>query len=293
MNNYQKILEKIKADQKCRPICCIGPTGPRGLIGETGPIGPIGPTGAPGEIGPTGPRGEDGTSVSILGKYDTYEQLINEHPQGNVNDSYLVNGDLYVWSANDNMWKNIGRIQGPQGEKGDTGAPGPTFLRSAYLVTFNDGTYKDGIPVVTGGKIPVKRKELDVSNLITLDETNGTIKFTELGYYKITFTISAYPQVESVDFDPTKDFVSVGFRLAGTDNVYIGIGEWVFNGEAVELVAHGIISVADISNSYELANLSKQTIYLNTPDIRDISSVSYFSNPLVTIVIEYLGNQQI
>lgn len=37
MNNYQKIIQKIKEDQKNRPTCCVGPTGPRGLQGVTGP----------------------------------------------------------------------------------------------------------------------------------------------------------------------------------------------------------------------------------------------------------------
>lgn len=63
----------------------------------------------------------------------------------------------------------------------------------------------------------------------------------------------------------------------------------MFNGEAVELVAQGIISVANINSSYELSNLSKQPIFLHSPDIKNINSISYFSNPLVTMVIEYLG----
>lgn len=26
--NYLRALEKIKRDRKCKPICCVGPTGP-------------------------------------------------------------------------------------------------------------------------------------------------------------------------------------------------------------------------------------------------------------------------
>lgn len=60
MNTYEKALNKIRQDQKCRPQCIIsvvqsGPTGPQGIEGPTGPIGPapnfqIGSviTGAPG-----------------------------------------------------------------------------------------------------------------------------------------------------------------------------------------------------------------------------------------------------
>jgi len=41
MDSYSKALEKIKYDQKCKPSCCVGPTGPRGMMG---PIGKTGPT---------------------------------------------------------------------------------------------------------------------------------------------------------------------------------------------------------------------------------------------------------
>lgn len=60
MDTYEKALQKIKQDQKCRPTCAIpiavkgptGPTGPQGIEGATGPapsfeIGTV-ITGAPG-----------------------------------------------------------------------------------------------------------------------------------------------------------------------------------------------------------------------------------------------------
>lgn len=78
-------------------------------------IGPTGPR------GPTGPAGEN---VSVLGKYDTYDDLIKEHPLGKPNDSYLVDGNLYVWSDNEQDWTNIGNIKGPKGDKGDQGPQG-------------------------------------------------------------------------------------------------------------------------------------------------------------------------
>ena len=259
--------------------------------------------------------GPTGTSVSVLGTYNSYEDLIKEHAKGNKNDSYLINGDLYVWSDKDNSWVNAGKIEGPKGEKGDkgdqgipgekgdigpqgpkgdigpTGPTGRNLIRTAYLVTFNDGTKEDGVPVLSGNRLPISRVELDISNLVTLNEIEKTIKFNEIGYYKISFTVSAYPSVTGIDFDPKTDIVSVGFRKINTDEVYVGVGEWVFNGEAIELIASGVISVVDTHSLYELANLSIKTIYLNTPDIRNISSSSYFSNPLVTMLIEYLGRQ--
>lgn len=222
-----------------------------------------------------------------MGSYDTYDELINNHQEGKIGESYLVGKDLYVWSDNEKKWVDAGEIKGPKGDMGPTGPAGPNIIRAAYIVTFNDGTNPDGIEVLSNERLPLNRIELDVTNLITLDD--NIIKFNEIGYYKINFTVSAYPKVEQIDFDPTKDIVSVGFKSKDSDNTYVGVGEWVFNGEAVELVAQGIVSVISTNDSYELANLSKQPIYLNTPDLRNINTISYFSNSLVTLVIEYLG----
>lgn len=56
-------------------------------------------------------------------------------------------------------------------------------------------------------------------------------------------------------------------------------------------MGQGIIAVNDISNAYELVNLSPEIIYLDTPILGNISSGSYFTNSLITIIIEYLGRQ--
>ena len=108
-----------------------GPEGPQGIQGIQGPTGPqgpqgeIGPQGPQGEIGPQGPKGNDGSGVTILGSYDSIDDLNREHPIGEKGDSYIINGALYVWSATENSWKNVGNIQGPQGIQGIQGPTGP------------------------------------------------------------------------------------------------------------------------------------------------------------------------
>ena len=62
-----------------------------------------------------GPTGNPGRSVSVLGTYDDYQKFIDEHPEGKTNESYLVDGNLYVWSNNDHNWTNAGNIKGPKG----------------------------------------------------------------------------------------------------------------------------------------------------------------------------------
>lgn len=135
--------------------------------------------------------------------------------------------------------------------------------------------------------MPIGRLKLDISDIVTLDTNEETIRFNVAGYYKITFTVSAYAQQSDTDFDPTKYFVALGFRLVSKDDIFIVASEWIYYDEPTQIMGQGIISVGDIANAYELVNLSSQTIFLNTPDLNCISSVSYFTNSLITIVIEY------
>lgn len=233
--------------------------------------------------GSKGDKGENGTSVKILGSYDTYDDLIREHNIGNIGDSYIVDEDLYVWSNNTNTWDNVGKIKGPKGDNG------PQKIKSSYLVTFNNNTTYEGLTINSLERLPIGRIELDIDKLINLNSNDNTISFNETGYYKISFIINARI-MQNNDFDPNTDFISIGLREVNTDNIYIGSSKFIYNNSYNTLNAEGIISVMDTNKNYELVNLSKKDIYLNTPDIINIKSNSYFTNPLISIIIEYLGN---
>jgi|GEM_PF-5130941 len=75
-----------------------------------------GPKGDPGD---KGDKGDPGTGVQILGSLNSPSELPNS---GNPGDSYLINGNLYVWTVA--TWENVGNIQGPKGDKGDQGVAG-------------------------------------------------------------------------------------------------------------------------------------------------------------------------
>ena len=67
-----------------------------------------------GEDGLNGEDGEDGTSVKILGTYETEEELNQAHPDNNNNgDGYIINGDLFVWDGD--KFTNVGQIKGADG----------------------------------------------------------------------------------------------------------------------------------------------------------------------------------
>ena len=78
-----------------------------------------------GPAGPQGLPGKDGTGVSILGAYNTLEELQNAHPTGNVGDAYMVDRNLYVWNSENWNWLNVGNIKGPKGDIGPQGEQGP------------------------------------------------------------------------------------------------------------------------------------------------------------------------
>lgn len=75
--------------------------------------------------GAQGPKGDDGTGVTILGSYESIDELNRLHPSGSAGDSYMVNGELYVWSLNESAWLSVGNIKGPKGDTGETGPQGP------------------------------------------------------------------------------------------------------------------------------------------------------------------------
>ena len=89
------------------------------------PPDPVSIVGPQGPAGPAGEKGDPGTSVTILGSYDTEDDLNAAQPVGKPGESYMVGGDLCVWSETDGCWKNVGRIQGPQGIQGIPGEVGP------------------------------------------------------------------------------------------------------------------------------------------------------------------------
>jgi len=130
-----------------------GPTGPTSTV--QGPTGPTGSVGFTGPTGPTGPAGVDGSGISILGTLANSSLLPD--PGVNVNDAYLIDGDLYIWDGT--TWNNVGQIQGP------TGPTGPTGVRG------DDST----VPGPTGPTGPT-----------------GATGTAGLGYAGITFTLSSY-----------------------------------------------------------------------------------------------------
>ncbi len=266
-------------------------------------------------MGPTGPAG---TSVTILGSYNNYDDLKKDHPMGTPGQSYLVGDNLYVWSENDNDWIDVGVIrgpagapgpegerglmgpqgpqglqgiqgeQGPRGEIGPTGPTGPELIKAAYLVTFNQGYSSEGLKVNANSRIPIARKEMQTSDIVTLSDDN-IIQFNQIGYYRVTFYVNGYAPLSGSIFNPTTDFIAIGFRQINTDLIYIGDSKFTNENIPVQIYGDGIVTVEDTSNKYELINLTSKEFFLRSPAINDINTNSYFANATVRLIIEYLG----
>lgn len=200
-----------------------GETGATGEKGEQGPKGDTGDTGATGNTGPAGAKGDTGATgigTTIKGSYNTYQELIAVHPTGNLGDSYIVNGSLYVW--NGNAWENVGNIKGDTGAtgpKGDTGATGAT------------GATGQGSDEEAGWKLPVDqilttttlptgvsvgyRVAIVTSSVMAIKEYNGSSWDTE--------SLDPYSVI------PLKHSGSIQMYLAkSTGPVYMGVEYGVF-----------------------------------------------------------------
>mgnify|MGYP001130678745 CR=1 FL=1 len=85
-------------------------------------------------------NGADGTSFTVLGRYDTLDALQMAHPAGSEGDAWAVgsaeDNDIYLWNVDAQAWQNIGSLQGPPGPQGPAGRDG------------TDG--KDGAPGAAG-----------------------------------------------------------------------------------------------------------------------------------------------
>lgn len=117
--------------------------GPQGL---QGPIGPVGPQ------GPQGVKGDTGAGLTLMGEYNSFDELIAAHPKGEGGDAYLIQGEIWYWAEENNTWMNAGALQGPagpqgiqgiqgvQGPQGETGPQGPQGIRGPAF------TYEDFTP---------------------------------------------------------------------------------------------------------------------------------------------------
>lgn len=239
-NDYEKAIEKINHDKKCRPkyFAIIGPTGPTGAqgpatitVGTTttgapgtaatvtnsgtlenvvldftipgGATGPTGATGVAGEIGPTGPQGIQGLTGEI-GPTGATGPIGATGPQG---------------------------IQGLTGEIGPTGPTGAT-------------------PTITIGTVTTGEPGTDAEATIT-----GTAPD-----FVLNLTIPQGPTGPASEINNYADF----YALMPPDNTAT-----IAPGEDVSFPNNGVIFGTSISrlsdNSFNLGEIGTYQIFFQVP----------------------------
>ncbi len=341
MNPYEKALRKVEEVRERQktplvytsirsitgPTGPMGPQGPQGPRGEEGSMGPTGPegkmgpqgpqgeSGATGSMGPTGPCGKDGTSVTILGYFDTFSELEKNHPKGEEGNSYLVGEYLYVWSEETGTWQNVGLIRGPQGsigptgpegkqgptgptgktgaqgpkgEQGVQGIPGPLSIPSAMFITTSEDVEPNGTEVKPGYSIPIAIETLDTDNNYYFSDRNSTLTFYNPGIYRIDILVQAKTTV-NVSAQPGYNVISVGLKKVGIveePTIYVGNSVIGNPNTPTLLVATGYVNLTTPNEWFEIINTGKYPIIVTSPSIDELNTESSFASQAVTIFIQ-------
>ena len=153
-------------------------------------------------------------------------------------------------------------------------------------MTANDNLDNFGITVDSNMRIPIDTKIYDMNQNFTLTDDN-TIIFKESGVYRIDIMIEAYMST-SVIYPGQNEVIGFGFKKVGEPTVYVGGTTWDFQEPVVRINAHGIVTTVLENDEFELVNTAQDTIHLLSPGANNLTTNSFFANPIVTIIIEKL-----
>lgn len=178
-------------------------------------------------------KGSDGTSVNILGSYDTLEELQAAHPTGNVGDAYIIQGNMYVWCLDTNSWENVGNIQGPTGADGTSSYlhirysdDGTTFTandgkdvgryRGELVSTnptasteFSDYTWFD-MAIVVEEELDEIRQEI-INNTSLIEQTDTQIRLDVASEYVSTGAFDEFRETTETQFTITSEGIETKF----------------------------------------------------------------------------------
>lgn len=180
-----------------------------------------------------GLKGSDGTSVNILGSYNTLAELQAAHPTGKIGDAYIIQGDMYVWCVDSNSWEDVGNIQGPKGADGTSSYlhirysdDGTTFTanegkdvgkyRGELVSTnpiastvFDEYTWFDMAIVVQEELDEIRQEVLNNTSLI--EQTDTQIRLDVASEYVSTGTFDEFKETTETQFTIQSDGIEAKF----------------------------------------------------------------------------------
>jgi hypothetical protein len=200
-----------------------------------------------------GTNGQDGTSVTILGSYDTLSALQSAHPIGDAGDAYLIGGRLYVWAVDNEEWEDVGNIQGPEGKVGagirsatvtygvsDTSSTQPTswqptiptvadskYLWTRTIIDYTDDSIPDTVSYIyakqgTKGDAGAAGSSVTVSSVQYQEGTSATVAPT--GTWSnavVTVAEGKYLWIKTIFSDGKTAFGVAKQGVSGKDGVGI------------------------------------------------------------------------
>jgi hypothetical protein len=154
--------------------------------------------------------GRDGTSVNILGKYNTLDELQAAHPVGNAGDAYVINGHLYAWTADDLMWEDVGNIQGPKGEDA-----------KGIAITGTSQVFKVGASTTTPTIIAVTAKAINFTDDVVWSyRTNNDTNFTTTVPDGVTVVDNKNLTIAGKNLDDTVTFITCKATYGEIEDVF-------------------------------------------------------------------------
>jgi len=231
----------------------------------------------------SGAKGKDGTSVNILGSYTTLEELQTAHPTGNIGDAYIIGGNLYVWSESNNVWEDVGTIQGPQGEVGPPGETGIGVKRieEQYCLStsksapiggswkFTQDAWTEGKYVWTRSKVTWTDGTASYTTATLASAINSANELANKAANKITtFFYSGKPTLTNM---PASEWTTDELKAEHVNSLYYDKDTgyaYIFN----EAYSWEQVKDKDVIGSLALANAAKDTadgkrrVFITTPE---------------------------
>lgn len=227
-DNYKKAQKIIEETNKKMKYCYIqGPTGPKGEIGPQGIQGEKGATGPKGEAGPTTievgitETGDFGTDAIVTNTGTNKDVILNfKIPQGipgekgekgdtgpigprglpgeiGISEVITIDGTETVESdepaeVQDDFDRNIHHLTFyiPRGEKGETGAPGPTAELPKISYAGRYLNIKQDLNLTTDVDTIVPLNSVESALFVSYD-TEYAIDIKESAFYQINYFFSA------------------------------------------------------------------------------------------------------
>lgn len=152
---------------------------------------------------PRGDKGQDGQDFTILGYYDTLEQLQTSITNPITGAAYGVGTqapyNIYIWDAVNLVWVDNGTIQGPQGPQGEIGPKGETGEKGAQGLQGPEGV--PGKDATING---VNTLNIVAGDNITITQSEGTLTVT--GDAQPVDLSNYLAKDNAIEYTPTTDY---------------------------------------------------------------------------------------